>query len=128
MWTGWIYFAGIMAIVIGVFDVLQGLAAIFDDEYFAVTSAGLLVFDFTTWGVITLILGILLILIGAGLFSANGLARWGAVVIVTLNMAAQVAFLAAFPLWGIVTIAISVLVLYALVVRWDENLELAGKR
>ena len=33
-WSGWILFAGIMMLLIGAFNVLQGLAAIFSDDYY----------------------------------------------------------------------------------------------
>jgi len=48
-WSGWILFAGIMMLLIGAFNVLQGLAAVFSDDYYAVTEDKLLVFDFTAW-------------------------------------------------------------------------------
>ena len=113
-------FAGIMLALIGFFDILQGLTALFNDEYFAVRGGELLVFDFTTWGVITLIWGAMLVAAGFGLLGGRGGARVFAIVVVFVNMIVQIAFLAAYPIWSAIIIALDVFVLYALTARWDE--------
>ena len=74
-WAGWVGFAGIMLALIGFFDILQGLTALFNDEYFTVRNGDLLVFDFTAWGWITLIWGLLLVSAGLGLLAGRGWAR-----------------------------------------------------
>jgi hypothetical protein len=118
--AGMVAFAGIMLALIGFFDILQGLTALFNDEYFAVRGGELLVFDFTTWGVITLIWGALLVAAGFGLLSGRSGARVFAIVVVFVNMIVQIAFLAAYPIWSTIIIALDVFVLYALTARWDE--------
>ena len=119
-WAGWVAFAGIMLALIGFFDVLQGLTALLNDEYFTVREGQLLVFDFTAWGWITLIWGTLLVLAGLGLLSGRGWARVFAIVVVFVNMIVQIAFLASFPIWSTIIIALGAFVLYALTARWDE--------
>ena len=56
--TGWQSFAGVVAFVVGVFNVIDGLVALLRSDYYVVTSQDLLVFNFTAWGWIWLILGI----------------------------------------------------------------------
>jgi hypothetical protein len=119
-WAGWVAFAGIMLALIGFFDILQGLTALFNDEYFAVRNGDLLVFDFTAWGWITLIWGALLVLAGFGLLGGRGGARIFAIVVLFVNMLLQIAFLAAYPIWSTIIIALDVFVLYALTAKWDE--------
>jgi hypothetical protein len=119
-WGGWIAFAGIMLILTGFFDILQGLTALLNDQYFTIRSGQLLVFDFTAWGWIWLIWGILLILAGFGLLRGGGAARWFAVVVVFVNAIGQIAFLAAFPIWSTIVIALDVFVIFALTARWSE--------
>ena len=118
--AGMVAFAGVMLALIGFFDILQGLTALFNDEYFVVRKGDLLVFDFTTWGVITLIWGSLLVAAGLGLLSGRGGARIFAIVVVFINMLLQIAFLSAYPIWSAIIIALDVFVLYALTARWDE--------
>jgi len=119
-WGSWVAFAGIMLTLIGFFDILQGLTALFNDEYFTVREGDLLVFDFTAWGWITLLWGILLIAAGLGLLGGRGWARWFAMFAVFVNAIAQIAFLNAFPIWSTIIIALDVFVLFALTARWDE--------
>ena len=113
-------FAGIMLALIGFIDILQGVTALFNDEYFAVRGGDLLIFDFTAWGWITLIWGVALVAAGFGLLSGRGGARIFAIVVVFINMLVQIAFLAAYPIWSTIIIALDVFVLYALTARWDE--------
>jgi hypothetical protein len=121
--AGWIGFAGIMMLIVGSIDFVQGLIALFEDEYYVVTGSGFLVVDLTGWGWIMLIWGVLLVLAGLGLLSAQGWARWFAIVVVSLNFIAQLGFLgnSAYPLWSLTVIALNVIVLYALTARWSES-------
>lgn len=119
-WAGWVAFAGIMLALIGFFDALQGLTALFNDEYFVVRNGDLLLFDFTAWGWITLIWGLVLITAGLGLLGGRGWARWFGIVAVFVNAIVQIAFLAAYPIWSTIIIALDVFVLYALTAKWDE--------
>lgn len=123
--AGWIGFAGILMLIVGALDFMQGLIALFDDEYFVVTEAGFLVLDLTGWGWAMLIWGTLLVLAGLGLISAQSWARWFAIVVVSLNFVAQLGFLgnSQYPLWSLTVIAINIVILYALTARWSESTE-----
>ena len=122
-WAGWILFAAIVLLMVGGMDILQGLVAVFEDEYVVATRKGLAIIDVTTWGWITLLWGVLLIVAGLGLLGGAGWARWLAIVGVGVNAIQQVAFMAnfpqAYPLWNILIIALNVLVLFALTARWQ---------
>ena len=65
----------------------------------------------------------MLIITGLGLLGAAGWARWLAIIGVSVNAIAQVAFMAnypqAYPLWNLLIVALNVLVLYALTARWE---------
>jgi hypothetical protein len=119
-WAGWVAFAGIMLSLIGFFDILQGLTALTNDTYFVVDDRDLLVFDFTTWGWILLLWGVLLIACGLGLLATQGWARWLGVAVAFINALARVAFLAAYPIWATIVIALDIIVLFALTARWEE--------
>ena len=118
--AGFVAFAGIMLALIGFFDILQGLTALFNDEYFVARKGDLLVLDFTAWGWITLLWGIVLISAGLGLLASKTWARWFAILAVFVNTIAQIAFLSSYPIWSTIIIALDVFVLYALTARWDE--------
>jgi hypothetical protein len=129
-WSGWISFAGIVIIIVGVMDVLQGFVAILEDEYVVATREGLAILDVTAWGWATLIWGGLLILGGLGLLGGAGWARWLVIIGVAVNAVQQVAFLAnypqAYPLWNLLIVALNIVVLYALTARWQGFKESAA--
>jgi hypothetical protein len=112
--VGWSAFAGIMLVVIGVMDVIQGIVALVEDEFFVVTEEWVFEFDVTTWGWIQLILGIVLLLSGIGIFSGNVLARTVGVIVAAVAMLANFAWLPYYPIWAIIVIAICIAVIWAL--------------
>ena len=121
--AGWIGFAGMLMLIVGSIDFFQGLIALFEDEYFVVTRSGYLVVDLTTWGWIMLIWGVLLVCAGLGLLAGREWARWFAIILVSLNFIAQLGFLgnSQYPLWSLTVMALNIIVLYALTVRWSES-------
>jgi hypothetical protein len=120
-WVGWIVFAAFFMIINGIFGGLQGLSALLRDQsYFVVGENGLLTFNYTAWGWIHLILGILLIVVGVFLLRGAGWARILAVIIVGIHMIAQFGFISSYPVWGIIMIALDALILYALLVHGRE--------
>jgi hypothetical protein len=119
-WLGWIWFAGIMMIVMGSFNAIEGLVALFRGEYYVVTEEQVLVFDITSWGWITLLIGILVALAGGALLSGAAWARVVAVVLAVINAVAQLAFVSVHPLWSTIVIALCVTVIWAVVVHGPE--------
>jgi hypothetical protein len=121
-WTGWIGFAGWLMIVIGALDFLEGLIAVVRGKYYVLTANQIIVFDLRTWGWLTLFWGIVVGLAGLGLLSRATWARWFAIVVGSLNVLAQLGFVgsAQYPLWALTVVAFSVIVIYALIVRWGE--------
>jgi hypothetical protein len=121
-WAGWIGFAGWLMVVIGSLDFFEGLIAIIRGKYYVLTPSQIVVFDLRTWGWITLFWGIIVALAGFGLLSRAGWARWFTIVVVSLNVLGQLGFVgsAQYPLWALTIVALSIVVLYALIVRWDE--------
>jgi hypothetical protein len=112
--VGWAGFAGVMLIMIGVFDVIQGLVALFNDEFYVVGQEWVFEFDITAWGWIQLILGVILIASGIGIFSGNVTARTVGVIIAGLAAIVNFAWLPYYPVWSIIVIAICVAVIWAL--------------
>jgi hypothetical protein len=107
-------------LIIGSLDFFQGLIAVIRDKYYVLTPQQIIVFDLTTWGWITLIWGVIVFVAGAGLLSGAGWARWTAIVAASLNFIVQLGFVGSsqYPLWALVVLALNILVLYALIVRW----------
>jgi hypothetical protein len=121
-WTGWVWFAGLVMILIGSLDFFQGLIAVIRNKYYVLTPNQIIVFDLTTWGWVMLIWGIVVALAGFGLLSGSGWARWFTIVVASLNFIFQLGFVGSYQytLWALTVIALNVLVLYALIVRWSD--------
>ncbi len=120
-WVGWIAFAGLMMILLGTFHAIQGLVALFQDEYFLVAKSGLVVHvDYTTWGWAHLILGIVIALAGISLFTGKVWARVLGVLIVMISAVVNIGFLAAYPIWSALMIAVDILIIWALTVHGSE--------
>ncbi|MGH3801022.1 MAG: DUF7144 family membrane protein [Pseudonocardiaceae bacterium] len=120
-WVGWIYFAGLMMILVGSFAIIQGLVALLNSNYYFVGPEGLLVnVNFTTWGWVHLILGIVVLIAGFGVMAGNLAARVIGIVLAIVSALINLAFLAAYPLWSTIVITLDVLVIYALAVHGRE--------
>ena len=112
--VGWAGFAGVMLVMIGIFDVIQGLVALFNDDFFVVTEEWVFQFDITTWGWIQLILGVVLLASGIGIYTGNVAARTVVVIVAGLAAIANFAWLPYYPLWSILVIAVCIAVIWAL--------------
>lgn len=119
--SGWAAFAGIVLLMVGAFNVIFGLTAIFEDETLTATGGRVIVWDFTAWGWIHLIFGLLQVFAGLGLFAGRNWARWAAIVFAAVNAVGQVAVITAFPLWTILVITLDLIVIYQLTARWERE-------
>ena len=120
-WAGWAVFAGVMLVVVGAFQAIDGLVALFKDEVYVVRPDGLVVnVDYTAWGWVHLLLGIVLIAAGAAIFAGRVWGRTIGVIAAIISAVLNFAYIASYPVWSILIIAIDVLVIYALVAHGGE--------
>jgi hypothetical protein len=120
-WVGWVFFAGIIMAIIGTFQVMMGLVAIFDDGYYLVTDQGLMLsVNYTAWGWLHLILGAVVIAAGVGVMRGQTWARAVGITLAAINAIVNVAFLAAYPVWTVMVVSLDVIVIYALAVHGRE--------
>jgi len=128
-WSGWIGFAVVVMLVIGSLTAIEGLIAVIRKQYYVVTGDSVLVFDLRTWGWIAIFWGILLLMTGLALLSGSLWARWFTVALAGLNTVGELLFLGntQYPLWSLTVISLNVIVIYALVVRWEGYPEEAAR-
>jgi tetrahydromethanopterin S-methyltransferase subunit F len=120
-WVGWIVFAGVMMLVLGMFHAFQGLIALFQKDYYLVAENGLTIhLDYTAWGWTHLIFGIVVVAAGAALLVGQMWARVVGVVLAVLSAVVNIGFLAAYPVWSTIMIAVDILVIWALTVHGGE--------
>jgi hypothetical protein len=111
--VGFILFAAIMMLMVGVFQALQGLVAIFENEFYVATRNYLFQFDATTWGWIHLILGLLVAFAGWGLLSGRTWARAAAIALAVLSAISNFLFIPYYPFWSLLIIALDIFVIWA---------------
>lgn len=120
-WVGWVAFAGIMMVMLGTFHIIDGLMALFSDDYFLVTQSGLAVnIDYTAWGWVHLIGGIIIVAAGVAVFTGQIWARVVGVIMALVSAVINVGFLSAYPIWSAIMIAIDIAVIWALTVHGGE--------
>lgn len=118
--AGWIAFAGFMMIMLGAFHAVAGLVGIIDDQFYVTTQKYVFQFDRTTWGWIHLIVGIIVVLAGFGVFSGALWARIVGVILGVVSAIAAFAWLPYYPIWGIAIIAVAIAVIWALTMHGRE--------
>jgi hypothetical protein len=117
--SGWIVFAATMLFLVGMFDAIWGLGAVLNDKVVTVGGGGVIIADFTVWGWVHIVIGLAMIGTSVGLFMMKGFARWFGIFFAACSAVFQVGVLPAFPVWALIVIALDVIVIYQLTVRWD---------
>lgn len=109
-------FAGLLLCVVGFFNLLDGIVALSKEEYYVITESRLLVFNFTAWGAIWIILGVAQMAVGGGILARQAWARTPGIVLAVLVIIGQLLYLNAFPVWSVIVIAMCVIAIYGLMV------------
>ena len=112
--VGFILFAAIMMIMVGLFQALQGLIAIFENEFYVTTRNYIFQFDATTWGWIHLLVGLLVAFAGYGLLSGKTWARVVALTLAVLSAITNFLFIPYYPFWALLLITLDIFVIWAI--------------
>jgi len=106
--------AAIILVTLGVVSLLQGIAAVAEDELFVRGVEYTYQLDFTTWGWTHIVLGIIMIIVGVALIAGATWARVTAIIIAALSIIANFLWLPYYPWWSILIIALDVVVIWAI--------------
>ena len=107
-------FAGVLMIVAGVFNAIEGLVALFRNEVYIAGPRYVFAFDLTTWGWIHLLIGIGVAAAGFALMSGRLWGRLVGIAIAVLSMLTNFLFIPYYPVWSLLIIALNVFVIWAL--------------
>ena len=118
--AGFTVFAAIMMLMVGVFQALQGLVGIFENEFYVQTRNYLFQFDATTWGWIHLVLGVIMASAGWGLLSGRTWARVVALILAVLSAITNFLFVPYYPFWALLLITLDIFVIWALTVHGHD--------
>jgi hypothetical protein len=107
-------FAAIMLMAVGCFQILQGIAAIANDEFFVAGQDYIFGFDVTAWGWVHLVLGLLGVGIGIAILTRTTVGLMAGIALAFVNMIAEFTFLPHYPFWALTLIGFNVMVIWAL--------------
>jgi hypothetical protein len=112
--TGWWIFTGIVLTIVGTLNIIWGIAAIAESQFFTATGAHYVFSSLKTWGWITLILGVLVLLAGFSLFAGGSYGRWFGIFAAGLTAIGALLDIRVLPFWSISVFALCVIVIYEL--------------
>jgi hypothetical protein len=118
--SGWVTFAAVMAAVVGVYNILSGIAAIAEDELTEEFAEVLYGVDISAWGWFWLILGIVQLVVAYLIYVRSSAGLYLGLVWAFLNATLTVFIIFSYPLWALAILAIDVLIIYALCANAEE--------
>jgi hypothetical protein len=110
----WVMFAGVMLALVGILNIVYGIAAI-DDSTFFTANAKYVITDLNTWGWVVLGVGAVQFLAAFAIWSGSEWGRWVGIISAGCNAIVQMFFISGFPLLSVTLFAVDVLVIYGLV-------------
>ena len=112
--TGGLVFASVMLALAGFFQIIAGIAAISNDEFFVQTRNYTYDIDITAWGWIHLFIGLGCIVVSFGLWNRAGWAAVFGMLIAGLSAISNFFFIPHYPIWSLLVIGIDLWVIWAL--------------
>ena len=119
-WVGWIGFAAVMLALVGIFHMVAGFVALFQEDVYVSTNNALWLFDYSQWGWIHILGGLLAFVAAGSLAQGNMYGRVIAVLVAVASIVANVAFVPVYPIWSLMMVTIGILVIWAVMVHGSE--------
>ena len=113
-WAVWAVFAASMMFLLGSLQALMGLVAIFDDDFYVVTRNYTFDLDVSAWGWIHLVLGVVMLATGLGLFARSTWAGVTAIFLASLSAIVNFFFIPYYPIWSLLVIGLDIWLIWAL--------------
>jgi hypothetical protein len=121
--SGWVTFAGVMALLAGGYNVLSGIAALSDDDTIASQANEVLYgIDLTAWGWFWLLIGLAQLVSGVLIIQRKALGFWLGVCFAGMSAMLTAIVMFVFPLWALAVLVIDFLILFGLLTESDEFL------
>jgi hypothetical protein len=110
---GWLVFAGLIVMMLGVLNVIYGIAGIGKSSFF-VQDTHYVFADLKTWGWITLLIGIVQLCAAFSLFAGQTFGRVVGIAIASLSAIAALLSIPAYPFLSLAIFALDIMVIYGL--------------
>ena len=113
--SGWVTFAGVMLFIVGVLNVIYGIAAIGDSTFF-VQDQKYILSNLNTWGWVTLALGLFQFFAAFSLWSGGLYGRIAAILAASLSAIGALLSIPAYPFWSLAVFAIDIIIIHQVAV------------
>ena len=119
--SGFVTFAGVLAVVIGFFNGIAGIAAIAEDDSLKASAHEVLFgVDYTTWGWFWLVLGVVQVIIGGLILARHPSGLLLGVVWASLSLTLTVFVIFVYPFWALAVIGVDILIIWGLLNHAEE--------
>ncbi|MDX6656863.1 MAG: hypothetical protein QOH62_1656 [Solirubrobacteraceae bacterium] len=118
--AGWVMFAGMMLMLVGILNVIYGIAAIGNSGFF-VNNTKYILSDLNTWGWVMLILGAIQLVGAFSVWSGKLFGVWVGITVAGLNAIGALLSIPAYPFWSLAVFTIDILVIYGLAVYGGQH-------
>jgi hypothetical protein len=122
--SGWVTFAGVMLLIAGVLNVIYGIAAIGDSNFF-INDSKYILSNLNTWGWITLIIGVIQLFAAFSLWSGNLYGRIIGIGAAGLSAIGALLSIPAYPFWSLAIFAIDIVIIHQIATRGTEGRRIA---
>jgi hypothetical protein len=116
--SGWMVFTAVFLVVVGVMNLIWGIAALSNEDYFI--QDGVLWSKLNTWAWIAIVAGALQLLGGGLVFARHTFGRVIALVVAGIGVIVHFLALGAQPVWSVTALVVNGLILWAITVHGDE--------
>ncbi len=116
--SGWVMFAAIMFIFIGIWNIFEGFFGLFRSTWFVGTAA---FGPLWAWSLVWIGVGVLLAAAGYALIAGRSWARWFGIVVASMSAFSHLLALPVYPFWSVFALTIDVLILFGLAARWQPS-------
>lgn len=107
-------FGGVLLGMVGLFQFLQGLSAVLEDEVFVASPDYVYSIDLTGWGWVHMLIGAAAVAVAVAVLYGQTWALATGILVAMLSAIANFAFVPYYPVWSILVIAVDVAAIWAL--------------
>jgi hypothetical protein len=122
--AGWVTFASVMLMIVGILNVIYGIAAIGDANFF-VHDTRYIISGLSTWGWVTLVLGIIQLFAAASLWIGGLFGRIVGIGATGLSAISALLSIPAYPLWSLAIFALDIVIIHQIATRGTEGRRIA---
>jgi hypothetical protein len=124
--SGWLTFSAVVLIVAGIMRVFDAIwAFIYDGPVANGLHDAIFGHDLTTYGVVWLIVGAILIFAGIFILAPEGvtstIAAWVGIIAASIAGITAIVWMPYYPVWSLVYVGIAVMVIYGITTHFDDE-------